>query len=58
MNKLDEKLESLVTEYAQLLNLKDVHTKQMIFEIGLCARAGYNTRAELIRIVKTAKAGL
>jgi hypothetical protein len=58
MNKLDEKLESLVSEYGQLLNLKEIHTKQMIREIGICASAGYNSRAELIRIVKSAMAGL
>lgn len=58
MNKLDEKLESLVSKYGQLLNLKEIHTKQMIREIGICASAGYNSRAELIRIVKTAIAGL
>ena len=58
MNKLDQKLESLVSEYAQSLNLKEIHIKQLIREIGICAQQGYNTRAELISLVKTAmKAG-
>ena len=58
MNKLDQRLESLVSAYSQQLGLKEIHRKQMIREIGICASAGYNTRAELISIVKSAIAGL
>lgn len=58
MNKLDQRLESLVSAYAQQLGLKEIHRKQMILEIGICARQGYNTRAELISIVKSAIAGV
>ena len=36
----------------------NIARKQMILEIGICARQGYNTRAELISIVKSAIAGV
>jgi hypothetical protein len=51
---LDRKLERLVFEYTQQLELAADVSQQMIKEIKICADRGYNTRAELISLVKNA----
>ena len=54
MNSLDTLLERLVSRYAANLGLSVEQSEQMVREIAICAIQGYNTRAELITIVKTA----
>lgn len=54
MNSLDTLLESLVSRYAADLGLSVELSEQMVREIAICAIQGYNTRAELITLVKTA----
>lgn len=54
MNKLDAKLEELVSEYARGLGLRDDLVAQMVKEMSILAYRGHNTRAELISLVKTA----
>jgi len=54
MNKLDQYLEALVLDYAKGLNLPVDLRHQMAREISICAQRGYNTRAELISLVKKA----
>ena len=54
MNQLDILLESLVTRYAADLGLTEDRAQQMVREIAICAIQGYNTRAELITLVKSA----
>ena len=52
MNKLDQLLESLVARYALNLGLNSELSTVMINEIKICVANGYNTRAELITLVK------
>ena len=54
MNSLDTLLERLVSRYAADLGLSVELSEQMVREIAICAIQGYNTRAELISLVKTA----
>ena len=54
MNKLDARLEELVSEYARGLGLRDDLIAQMIKEMSILAYRGHNTRAELISLVKIA----
>jgi hypothetical protein len=54
MNSLDTLLERLVSRYAANLGLSVEQSEQMVREIAICAIQGYNSRAELITIVKTA----
>ena len=54
MNKLDILLEKLVSRHAANLGLTIELREQMVREIAICATRGYNTRAELISLVKTA----
>ncbi len=54
MNSLDTLLERLVSRYAANLGLSVDQSEQMVREIAICAIQGYNTRAELITLVKTA----
>ena len=54
MNQLDILLESLVTRYAADLGLTEDRAQQMVREIAICAIQGYNTRAELITLLKSA----
>lgn len=54
MNQLDIFLESLVTRYAADLGLTEDRAQQMVREIAICAIQGYNTRAELITLLKSA----
>jgi crotonobetainyl-CoA:carnitine CoA-transferase CaiB-like acyl-CoA transferase len=54
MNQLDILLESLVSRYAADLGLTEDRAQQMVREIAICAIQGYNTRAELITLVKSA----
>ncbi len=56
MNKLDNYLEILVTRHAANLGLSLELRDQMAREIAICAQRGYNTRAELITLVKKAMA--
>lgn len=54
MNSLDILLERLVSRYAANLGLSVEQSEQMVREIAICAIAGYNSRAELITLVKSA----
>jgi hypothetical protein len=54
MNSLDTLLERLVSRYAADLGLSVEQSEQMVREIAICAIQGYNSRAELITLVKTA----
>ena len=54
MNSLDTLLERLVSRYAANLGLSIDQSEQMVREIAICAIQGYNTRAELITLVKSA----
>lgn len=54
MNKLDNLLEKLVSRHAANLGLSIDLREQMVKEISICAVQGYNTRAELISLVKKA----
>ena len=54
MNSLDTLLERLVSRYAADLGLSVDQSEQMVREIAICAIQGYNSRAELITLVKTA----
>jgi hypothetical protein len=54
MNSLDTLLERLVSRYAANLGLSVEQSEQMVREIAICAIQGYNSRAELITLVKTA----
>ena len=54
MNKLDNLLENLVSRHAANLGLSQRNVDQMVKEISICAMQGYNTRAELIALVKKA----
>lgn len=54
MNKLDLLLEKLVSRHAANLGLSLDLRHQMVKEISICAVQGYNTRAELISLVKKA----
>ena len=54
MNKLDNLLETLVSRHALNLGLSNENVDQMVKEISICALQGYNTRAELIGLVKKA----
>ena len=56
MNKLDNYLEIVVTRYAANLGLSLEMRDQMAREIAICVQRGYNTRAELITLVKKAMA--
>ena len=52
MNKLDNLLEVLVGRYTANLGLSLEMREQMIKEIAICVKQGYNTKAELIMLVK------
>jgi hypothetical protein len=52
MNKLDNLLEILVSRHAANLGLSNDLVDQMVKEINICTKRGYNTRAELIMLVK------
>jgi hypothetical protein len=52
MNKLDNLLEILVSRHAANLGLSNDLVDQMVKEINICTMRGYNTRAELIMLVK------
>jgi len=52
MNKLDNLLEILVARHAANLGLSNDLVDQMVKEINICTMRGYNTRAELIMLVK------
>ena len=54
MNKLDNLLETLVSRHALNLGLSNENVDQMVKEISICALQGYNTRAELIGLIKKA----
>lgn len=54
MNKLDNYLQTLVMRHAANLGLSLELREQMAREIAICAERGYNTRAELIGLVKKA----
>ena len=54
MNNLDNYLERLVTRHAANLGLSIELREQMAREIAMCAERGYNTRAELISLIKKA----
>jgi len=54
MNNLDVLLEKLVLEHAKNCGLTNSLQLQMAKEISLMANRGYNTRAELILLVKKA----
>ena len=54
MNQLDVLLESLTARYAADLGLSEQLIDRMVKEIASCANAGYNTRHELITLVKSA----
>lgn len=54
MNKLDNLLETLVSRHAANLGLSQRNVDQMVKEIWICAMQGYNTRAELIALLKKA----
>ena len=54
MNKLDNLLETLTGRYAADLGLSLALRDQMVKEIMIYANQGYNTRAELISLVKKA----
>jgi hypothetical protein len=52
MNKLDNLLEILVSRHAANLGLSNDLVDQMVKEINICTIQGYNTRAELIMLLK------
>jgi hypothetical protein len=52
MNKLDNLLEILVSRHAANMGLSNDLVDQMVKEINICTMRGYNTRAELIMLVK------
>ena len=52
MNKLDSLLETVVSRYAANLGLSQDLVDQMVKEILMCVQQGYNTRAEIIQLVK------
>jgi hypothetical protein len=54
MNKLDQLLEKLVLTHAENCGLAKDRQMQMAKEISIMALRGYNTRAELISLVKKA----
>jgi hypothetical protein len=54
MNKLDILLENLVRNHAQNLGLSSRNENQMVKEISILTFRGYNTRAELITLIKNA----
>ena len=54
MNKLDNLLQTLVSRHAANLGLSQRNVDQMVKEMSICAVQGYNTRAELIALVKKA----
>jgi hypothetical protein len=52
MNNLDSLLERVVSRHAANLGLSNDLIQQMVKEIAICVEQGYNTRAELIQLVK------
>ena len=52
MNKLDNLLEILVSRHAANMCLSNDLIDQMVKEVNICTMRGYNTRAELIMLVK------
>ena len=52
MNKLDSLLETVVSRHAANLGLSQDLVDQMVKEISMCVQQGYNTRAEIIQLVK------
>lgn len=55
-NLLDRRLERLAYEYFSELGLRPDLVQFKIKELQICVMRGYNTRAELISLVKKAKA--
>lgn len=54
MNKLDDKLQTLAADYFTALGLETSLAQFKTKELMICADRGYNTRAELISLVKNA----
>jgi hypothetical protein len=54
MNNLDLLLENLVISHAEKLGLSEEAQSQMAKEMSILAFRGYNTRAELISLIKSA----
>ena len=54
MNALDYKIQELIYDYCDDLKLSPKLTHQMIKEISICVDRGYNTRAEIISLLKKA----
>lgn len=52
MNQLDNLLQRVTSRHAANLGLSQDLINQMVKEIAICAERGYNTRAELIQLVK------
>jgi hypothetical protein len=52
MNKLDQMLDTLVRKHAKNCGLNQDHENQMAKEISILVMCGYNTRAELISLLK------
>jgi hypothetical protein len=55
-NLLDKKLERLAFEYFTDLDLEASLVQFKITELKICVERGYNTRAELISLIKKAGA--
>lgn len=54
-NLLDRRLERLAYEYFSALGLRPDLVQFKIKELQICVMRGYNTRAELISLVKKAQ---
>ncbi len=54
MNALDHKIVELVWDLCDDLELSPKLLDQMVKEISICAERGYNTRAQLISLLKKA----
>ena len=54
MNTLDHKIAELIWDLCDDLELSPKLTDQMLKEISICAERGYNTRAQLISLLKKA----
>jgi hypothetical protein len=54
MNALDDLIKELTYYHCDDLRLSPKLTNQMIKEISICVDRGYNTRAEIISLLKKA----
>jgi hypothetical protein len=54
MNALDDLIKELTYHHCDDLKLSPKLTNQMIKEISICVDRGYNTRAEIISLLKKA----